>query len=298
MSDNGVYFEDQVIKSWAVSCKIIRGYMRIDDKESGRVTAGEDNACLGKADNVTVSLGDSGIAVLSFAEPVKNIEGYDFAVFENSFDGNFLEFAFTEVSTDSIKWVRFPSKSLTQTNIQTGTFGTTNPEMVNNLAGKYRVYYGTPFDLEEIRDSGGINISNIKYIRIIDVIGSVDDRYASRDAFGNKINDPWPTPFPQGGFDLDAVALLRTPAGINTENINSEAVVYPNPASEKINIVFPVKANRYICLCDLCGKKLKKWNLTEAHSVLDISAIPPGLYLLLSDTDSNNRNLSRLIILK
>ncbi len=33
--------------------------------------------------------------------------------------------------------------------------------------------------------------------------------WSSMDSVGSKINDPWPTPFPTGGFDLDAVGVIH-----------------------------------------------------------------------------------------
>jgi len=296
--EHPIHFEDPAIKEWASECRIIRGYIRIDDKELGKATAGEDNACLGKADNITVSLGDSGIAVVAFREPVKNIDGYDFAVFENSFDGQFLELAFVEVSSDSTKWVRFPSISLTPADIQTNTFGLTDPEKVHNLAGKYRAYYGTPFDIDELRDSAGIDLNNIKYVKIIDVIGSIDDRYASYDTRGNKINDPWPTPFPQSGFDLDAVAVLKQVTGIRNTEADQLIRIYPNPSSERINIDFKTSAFCDLTIVDNTGKILKKYhldNLDNGINNIGIEDIKPGIYFVII-TGDKKQYVTRLII--
>ena len=113
----------------------------------------------------------------------------------------------------------FPATSLTPTDVQTDTYGSTDPTMINNLAGKYRIGYGTPFDLEELRDSTGIDIDSIVYVRVIDVVGSVDSQYATYDAFGHMVNDPWPTPFPAGGFDLTGVGVIH-------ELIDSTQLIY------------------------------------------------------------------------
>ncbi|MFN6048554.1 MAG: T9SS C-terminal target domain-containing protein, partial [Bacteroidota bacterium] len=51
------------------------------------------------ASNGVVSLGDGGIATLTFDPPITNGDGFDFAVFENTFLDTFLELAFVEVST-------------------------------------------------------------------------------------------------------------------------------------------------------------------------------------------------------
>ena len=96
-----------------------------------------------------------------------------------------------------------------------GTFGALDPTDIHNLAGKHvnnmGTWLGTPFDLADlIADpkvlSGVVNLSNINYVKIIDVVGNG----STFDSWGNPIYDPYPTNFEAGGFDLDAVAVLNT----------------------------------------------------------------------------------------
>lgn len=210
-----IRYDSSIIAAWATGCVVERGPVDIVDPDGPRVRYGTDSMGIGPAGTITtnaVSLGDGGIATLTFAEPIRNVAGPDFAVFENSFNDNFLELAFVEVSTDGVRFVRFPATSLTPTDVQTGTNGSTDPTLINNLAGKYRIGYGTPFDLNELRDSAGIDINNINYVRLVDVVGTIDPLYATRDAKGRKVNDPYPTRdtiWASGGFDLTGVAVLR-----------------------------------------------------------------------------------------
>jgi hypothetical protein len=46
-------------------------------------------------------------------------------------------------------------------------------------------------------------------VRIIDVVGSIDPAFGTRDSLGNLINEPFPTPFSSSGFDLDAVGVIH-----------------------------------------------------------------------------------------
>jgi len=92
---------------------------------------------------------------------------------------------------------------------QTGSFGATLPTRIHNLAGKYRLPYGTPFDLNDIAHISYINPENVRYVRIVDVVGSIDSTWGSRDSKGNLINDPFPTNFASSGFDLDAVGVIH-----------------------------------------------------------------------------------------
>jgi hypothetical protein len=162
-----VYKDSSIFKSWANSASITKGLQQINDASFGLPTVGDQFAALGKAgENGVVSLGDGGSAVVSFYAPIFNGPGADFAVFENSFLDSFLELAFVEVSTDGNRYVRFPAVSNTQDTLPIGGFGLVAPTALNNFAGKYRANYGTPFDLEELKDSSGIDISNIQFVRL------------------------------------------------------------------------------------------------------------------------------------
>jgi hypothetical protein len=174
---------------------------------------GSELSAIGPASsNGVVSLGDGGIATLTFNPPITNGEGFDFAVFENTFLDTFLELAFVEVSSDSLSWARFPNTSLTQNTQQTPAFGFTQPTQIHNLAGKYRHPFGTPFDLQDLAMMSNIRINEIRYVRLIDVVGSIDTIWGKKDSYQNIINDPWPTPFPSSGFDLDAVGVIHQQA--------------------------------------------------------------------------------------
>ncbi len=226
--------DSSTIKAWATNIDVERGWRDISLQDSGKASYGLPTNALGKAgENGVVSLGDGGVATLTFAKPITNGVGADFAVFENSFDDFFLELAMVEVSSDGKKFVRFPSTSYSDTTTQIGGFGKVDARMINNLAGKYRVGFGTPFDLEELKNTVGLDVNAITHVRIIDVIGSIDKKYGSRDAFGNIINDPWATNFASSGFDLDAVGVINEAVLNATEKMLSSNLIsaYPNPVS-------------------------------------------------------------------
>ncbi len=214
------------IRGWASGVvAITRGPQQINDPELGLASFGAQENALFEA-NATpfvttpvVSLGDGGSITLSLQVPISNGPGFDLAVFENSLTDSFLELAFVEVSTNGVDFVRFPSESRTQTNTQVngdedaGTFGMLDPTDLDNLAGKYRAGYGTPFDLSRLAGVPGVNLvdlSRINYVRVVDVIGWIENPNPTRDSFNRIINDPWATPYDIGGFDLDAVAVLNT----------------------------------------------------------------------------------------
>jgi hypothetical protein len=228
-----------------------------------------------------VSLGDNGTATLQFPLPIVNGSGWDFAVFENTFIDSFLELAFVEVSTDGKKFVRFASVSVSDTSKQTNGFGYTKPQHVNNLAGKYRSGFGTPFDLDELKDSAGIDVNQILYVRVVDVTGCLQPAYAQRDSKGNKINDPWPTRFPSSGFDLDAVGVIHQMAISAAPKVNEINMrIWPNPAT---NSTLHISSNRAekIAVYTLQGQYCATLEIQEGENEIPL-ILPAGMFVLRS----------------
>lgn len=278
-----IYKDSSAIKSWASICWVFRGSMDISHPENGLSTAGTVENTYGKADINTVSLGDGGFAFLKFDPPIINGPGNDFAIFENgfidNFNNNFLELAFVEVSSDSTNFYRFNSVSLTDTNQQTGSFGTLDATKINNLAGKYRGMFGTPFDLEELKGNSDLQLNNIRFVKIIDVVGSIDNAYASYDSQGHKINDPWPTPFESSGFDLDAVGIINHGSNVINENTNNNAIlIYPNPAENIITIDRQFQ-NAEIIITNISGMQVLTISIKDKDTI-DISNLPTGIYFV------------------
>lgn len=208
--------------SWATDAVVTRGPVDIDFPDGAQANYGQESWATGPA-NATpnqpypvVSLGDGGTAELTFAQPFGDVPGPDFAVFENGFTANgftssFLELAHVEVSSDGVTFFRFPSSSLTPTSVNLGEGGAVNPTNVHNLAGKYVAGFGTPFDLAELgRLYPALDIQRITHVRVVDVVGTNVPSQGSMDSENRIIVDPYPTPFPSCGFDLDAVGAFQT----------------------------------------------------------------------------------------
>lgn len=290
--EKAIYKDSSIFVSWATGCTVDRGFQNISDSFLGLASTGDSSLAIGKADgNGVVSLGDAGAAILSFQSPITNGAGYDFAVFENGFSFGvdslfFLELAFVEVSSDGQHYFRFHSTSLTDTIIQIDNASGINPKGINNLAGKYSVNYGTPFDLDELKNTPGLDINNITNIKVIDVVGSLDNSIARKDASGRKINDPWPTPFPSSGFDLDAIGVIhqKWQSGISDiKNVNELIKIFPIPAKsvDELHIIFPESLNvSEVQILDLTGKLLWMQPNTSLNLTIGLSQFDKGIYLL------------------
>jgi hypothetical protein len=275
-----IHADSSCIVDWAIHCELTTGFVNISDTNfiagsSNSASYGTGVDAIGKSDNMVVSLGDKGEAVLTFQHPITNGPGFDFVVFENALNDEFLELAFVEVSSNGTDFFRFPAFSLTQTDTQTGSFGTTEATKIHNLAGKYRVMYGTPFDLDDIEDNPLLNKNHITHVKVIDVCGSINPLYASFDFLGNIINDPFPTPFESSGFDLDAVGVIHNTQTSLTYNTPLTVNLYPNPSDEYICVNLPSQANFEIEIYNAQGILLKKGNIDNCFT---INEIPSGLY--------------------
>jgi hypothetical protein len=246
-----------IFRSWAAAVVAYSPAPEVDPQWT------DPNKALGPATGESVSgivtLGDlpaseielcepPGQIVLQFGNPfdphdtnaIRDVNGYDFAVFENGFVSRYstqggsvsgqmhAEFAYVEVSSNGTDFARFGCVSLTPALV--GPYGTVEISNIYNLAGKHPNANGictaTPFDLQELAadpgvTSGAVDINNIRYVRIMDVPGSGDfhDRATSHVdpntqphwapyLNNHPVYDAWPT-WGSGGFDLEAVGVLH-----------------------------------------------------------------------------------------
>ena len=182
-----------------------------------------------------VSLGRGGAITLTFYRPIRDGEGWDFAVFENAavFDEDtglgFLELAYVEVSSNGIDFVRFDNYSLTPNAVD--AFGKLDHTLIHNLAGKYKQGLGTPFDLADLSLKQSVinktvDTQNITHVRIVDIVGDgtyMENRPPEYEP-NNPIYDPYPTTG-SAGFDLDAVAVrYQTKVKDNRVDLNGDGV--------------------------------------------------------------------------
>ena len=142
--------------------------------------------------------------------------------------------------------------------------------------------YGTPFDLDELRDSTDVDINSITHVRVIDVVGSIDPQYGTYDAFGHLINDPFPTITHSAGFDLDGVAVMNTTLGINKVQASALSL-YPNPANPSAIVTFEAQAQPTTAiLYDMTGRATTAIPVEAGATTitLNTATLADGIYML------------------
>lgn len=295
-----------LFKSWATSATVVRGLQQINGSQTAYANVGIPENATGPANGSLLCLGDGGTATLTFAKPITNGSGFDFAVFENGFTSNqtgkaFLELAFVEVSSDGVNFFRFPSHNEYPVNYvqnapdQGGSgYATMDARYLNNFAGKYISGFGTPFDISDIPDNPLLNKAQITHVKIIDVVGTNIEGYRTYDSFGNVAIDPFPTPFPSSGFDLESVGVINEFNVLATaENQKTETKIslYPNPAKDFIKINTDKDVN--VKIYSVNGVLVKQGK--TVNKTLNVSDLSNGNYIIQIDNNSNKQNLKLII---
>ena len=118
------------------------------------------------------------------------------------------------------------------------------------------------------------------------------------------VNDPWPTPFNSGGFDLDAMGIIHTRKDITNAppDIAEESLrVFPNPvkAGKQMNLVFEdepwLMKEIMITIFDISGKNMLTKELVALPDLMLTvpSELKSGVYILVFRSD--NRISRRMI---
>jgi hypothetical protein len=229
---------------------------------------------LGKAEGAGTSgivcLGKGGSITMTFDIPIRNGDRWDFAVFENSLNDTFLELAYVEVSSDGRNFIRFDSDS--QTPSITSQY--VDPTDIDGLAGKYRVGFGTPFDLQSLASrpeviSGIVNLSRVTHVRIMDIIG--DGTFL--DTAGKPIYDVVGLQVHTAGFDLDGIGVRYQASAVQTSvdiKVNGSDDTVTVPQGTPVTISLAVTAGA------LANQNVDWWLVRSDSSGLLSYVIPDG----------------------
>ncbi|MFH0953437.1 MAG: hypothetical protein V1873_03815 [Verrucomicrobiota bacterium] len=237
------------------------GYAHNDDAldctVSNAIVGRPADFTLGGTTRHVLSLGNAGSVVVTFEAPIWNRPGPDFAVFENGFtdasdwtgtsrEGStntftYAELAFVDVASETSAWARFPVTCLNTelvyafNNFESNRFASQDSTLLDGVAGKHRIEYGTPFDLSALTNdpavtNGAVDLNNIRYVRLVDVVGDG----STTDTFAHAVYDPYyddqrasltsAVPVSTDGFDLRAVGVIHF-AGVSIARTGNTAAI-------------------------------------------------------------------------
>jgi hypothetical protein len=93
------------------------------------------------------------------------------------------------------------------------------------------------------------------------------------------------------------VTVSSQVTGIGQSRTDQNIRIYPNPASDKLYIARPDRINKLEVLT-ISGSKVLSKTINESETELDISSLPPGIYLLKLCNEMEVINTSKLIIIR
>ena len=115
------------------------------------------------------------------------------------------------------------------------------------------------------------------------MVGSLNPRFASYDTANRKINDPWPTPFPSSGFDLDAIGVIHEQplAGIN-KIISNQFIKGPNPIRQNETLHIQTENSEFsqLDILNCQGALVQHVYLENTGLTLLYDTLPAGLFFI------------------
>jgi len=98
-----------------------------------------------------------------------------------------------------------------------------------------------------------------------------------------------------GGSDIEVkVDYILIPVGLE-ENSMEAIVVYPNPVTDNLQIIFPNNESRSITLKNMDGKQVFEMTSSSKEEVLDLQKFVTGVYSLVIRTDNNTVSIIKVV---
>jgi hypothetical protein len=109
------------------------------------------------------------------------------------------------------------------------------------------------------------------------------------------INDPWPTPFPNGGFDLDAIGVIHqnTSVGLKENNLDDNLYLYPNPINKGEKLLLSTSKDiLFVSVYNFSGQKI----LSTKENFISTSELTEGIYFI--EVNSVNNSITKKLLIK
>jgi hypothetical protein len=114
----------------------------------------------------------------------------------------------------------------------------------------------------------------------------MNDSFATKDVNGHKINDPWPTPFPSSGFDLDAVGVIHTLAN-DVKIMDAVSMqLFPTIAPHFVNVACSLADANRIVVTNALGQEIFSQNINTVITTIDVSGLETGVYWVLIKSEN------------
>jgi hypothetical protein len=91
-----------------------------------------------------------------------------------------------------------------------------------------------------------------------------------------------------------SVICVTDSSATNITDISNSIKIYPNPASGIFNLEFSTSGDRKIVLSDMSGKSVYEKVISGKKSIIDLTGISPGMYLMSIYSD-NDVSVSKII---
>ncbi len=221
-------------------------------------------------------------------------------------------------SPDGIVWTKDPGNPIfTTSTIGWDSVYVQDPHVIK-LGNTYHMWYGgANTDTSYSQQTGyaystnGINWtkSPLNPIVTTGAPGSWDDVTASFPSvlldngvwkmwYTGKDSDPPPANSMNYYWEIGYATDSTFPSGITTYNENQSISIYPNPATDKLNIRFSGEQlnNPSAIIFNLLGEELIHVNMGNGINAIDISTLPAGIYFLHCTEGEFNEVLQKFII--
>ncbi len=99
--------------------------------------------------------------------------------------------------------------------------------------------------------------------------------------------------YPEGG---EGRITFKTTASIEKKNLTQAVKIYPNPTQGKVNVILNEEGNAQVNVYDLMGKLILEQSTSTVSTVLDLSSLQAGMYVIT--TDQNGASSRQFILIK
>lgn len=96
-------------------------------------------------------------------------------------------------------------------------------------------------------------------------------------------------------WNSHAAREVSAPLAINGPQLENEVILYPNPASGMLNIIYKGSNTITATICNVTGSKIITTEISHLKTQVPIASLPAGVYFLQL-TDGNRSAMKRFVV--